>query len=360
MGAARLLPGVDEPGPLLEKAEGGPVEQGGPVRHQKGGPGLVVVFQEAQLAVIGGIGHLLAVHRLGVTRQGNRAVQIVPEHGINVIVIADVKGLIGLAVGQAAKALRPQGRDEIRVYRLRQPQAAGADALHRRPGLPPEAQRHQRRHIAAEAVHHGRPIFQRLNLIGPQPAVRIVQVDDIRPVPHPVAEGAVLLMVKPLGMLRRQHRVRGGVVVNHVDDAPHTQPVGLVHHAAKVVQRAVLRAYRPVVPDGVGTAQHALTGLLSNGVDGQQPNHVHPQPPDAGQIPPHPLEGSLRGVVAHKNGVDYLISPGPFRVFRHGAFLLHNVISRRAERAETPSLSRRFAPSIMPDRRGRVNSESFL
>ncbi len=137
-------------------------------------------------------------------------------------------------------------------------------------------------------------------------------------------------MVEPLGMLRRQHRVRRGMVVNHVDDALHPQPVGLVHQAVEVVQRAVLRVHPPVVPDGVRAAQHPLAGLFPDGVDGQQPDHVRTQLPDTGQIPPHPLKGALLGVVTHKNGVDYLVPPGLFRVFRHGAFLLNSFLFHRA------------------------------
>ena len=325
MGAPRLLPSIEQGQPLLKIEEGRPVQPCDVTGDDKRRPGPVVVFQKAQLYEIVRISDLLAADGLGIPFQGDPSQQVVLEYIVDVVVIAGVERLVAFRVGQHGKPLGPALPDKRRLHRFRQPEAARAHLLHLRPGLQPELQRHQGGHVAPEAVHHGRPVFQRLNLVLPQSAVGVVQIHHVPPVAHPVAQAAVRLVVKPFRVLLCQHGIGGGVVVHHVDDALHPQLVDIVRQPPELLQRAVLRVHRPVVPDGVGAAQRALPVYLPDGVDGHQPDNVRPQPLDPPQILADLLKRPFSAVVAHKNGVHHL-APVPFiRIACHmdSPFLFH-------------------------------------
>ena len=276
-----------------------------------------MVLQEAELHVVLRVEGLLQVQRLGVPAQGDLPLQIVPVEGVDVVVVADVEGLIDLRVGEGGDALLPGGTDELRLHRLAEPEAPRPDGLHLRPGPEPEVQGHQGGHVAAEAVHHGGPVSQRLNLVVPEARVCVIQVDDIRPLADVVAEAAVGPVVEPLRVVLCQPGIRGGVVVHHVDDAPHPQAVDVLHQAAKVLDGAVVRVHRAVVGDGVGAAHGPLPLPASDGMDGHKPEDIRPQGADPLQIPVDGLKGPLPAVVADKDRVHNLIATGLRRISRH-------------------------------------------
>ena len=136
----------------------------------------------------------------------------------------------------------------------------------------------------------------------------VVQVDNVRPVTDAVAEAAVRLVEEPFGVVFRQPGIRGGVVIHHVDDALHAVGVDVVHQALEVLQGAEFRIHRPVIPDGVGAAQLALPGLLSQRMDGQQPDDIRSQGLNPVQILPNALKGTLTAVIADVYRVKHLIA----------------------------------------------------
>ena len=233
-----------------------------------------MVFEEAQLVVVGGIRRLLRVERVRPRTQRLFAAQVGVEHLADVVLVLDVERLERLGVGGAVEPGAAHFLAEARVYGLRQPDKAGVDFFHGGARLLPERHRHKGRHVAAEAVHQRRPLGQRLDLVVPERGHGVVEVDHVRPVADVVAGLAVGLFVEELGVRLPQHGVRRGVVVHHVDHHPHPAAVDGVAQVLEVGKRAVGGIYVAIVAVGVGTAEAALLPLLPDGVDGQEPDVV--------------------------------------------------------------------------------------
>ena len=262
------------------------------------GAGAVVVFQKAELHVVIRIHPFLRVQPVGVLRKADAALQIAAEIGIDIVVIRRVERLIQLRIGQNREAVGPAVDDERALDGFTQPDAAGADGRDLFSGALPEVQRHERGHVAAEAVDQSCPVFECLDLIVPQRRVAVIQIGDVPPVAEAVAERAVRLVEEPLRVILRQPRIGGCVVVDDVDDALHAAIVDGVDQMAEVVQRAELRVDGAVVADGIRAAERALAVLLAGRVDRQQPDDIRTERVDAVQLPLHGGKGAFFGVIA--------------------------------------------------------------
>ena len=184
------------------------------------------------------------------------------------------------------------------MHGLREPYAVRIDLFDRGARLQPELQRHERRHIAAEAVDYPCPHHERLYLIIPQFAFAVVEINNIRPVAYLVARTPIRAVVEPLRMLPKQRGIRRGVVIYHVYHAFHAARVYLVHECAEILHCAVRRVYLAVIAIRVGTAETAFLPLYPDGMNGHEPDNIRPQRLDAVKIGNHRAEGSLRRMAA--------------------------------------------------------------
>ena len=89
----------------------------------------------------------------------------------------------------------------------------------------------------------------------------------------------------------------------------------LVHQQAEVRLAAVLRVHGAVVAVGIGAAEASLLPLHTDGMDGQQPDHVRAEGADAVEL--GRVEGGLRGV-AERAVVDEHRDRIVARADRHG------------------------------------------
>ena len=321
-----LLPGVDEGQAALEVVEGRPVAARGLLREDVGRAGAVMVFKEAELDIVVGIEPFLGVQPVGVLREGDGAFEVVPEVGVDVVVIGGVKRLIELGVGQARKALCAGGDMEAALNRFAQPEAAGTDGRDLCAGALPELQRDERRDIAAEAVDEAGPGLERFDLVVPELWVAVVQIRHVPPVAEAVAERAVGLVVEPFGVVFGQPGVGRGVVIDDVDDALHAAGVDGVDQMAEIVERAELGVDSAVVTDGIWAAEAPLAVFLAGGMDGQQPDDIRAEGLDAVKVGLHGGEGALFGVIADVDGIQDLIAQGFFRIDSHktASFWFHS------------------------------------
>ena len=86
----------------------------------------------------------------------------------------------------------------------------------------------------------------------------------------------------------------------------------------KILQRAVFGVDRTVIAVGIGAAQAPLFIQLADGVNGHEPDNIHPQRGDPIQIRFDGTEGSLRGVTAHINFIDDAAPQGGIGIHCHG------------------------------------------
>ena len=321
-----LLPGIEQGSPLLEIAQGRPGQQAVPVGEAVRRPALVVIFQAAELVVPGGKAQLLIAQGGKIPAQGHGPAGGPLIQGPDVVGVQNVEHVKQLVVRGGVKALAAEGQDVVQVDALPQPDGPGAHPFHRLPGLAPERHRHGAGHVAAEAVHILGPIAQGLDLIIPQAGNGVVQIHHIGPVPHLVAPAAVGLAIVILRVQGHQGGVRGGVVIHHVDDALHAIIVNGVHQVEEVLQGAVLRVHRAIVPVGIGAAHAALAVGFPDGVDGHQPQDVRAQGPDPGQIRLHGPEGALGRVAADVQLIDHAAAQGGIGFKGHGKYLPENYL----------------------------------
>ncbi len=206
-----------------------------------------MVFQITQLHIVLRIHALLPGHSVGIGTQGKLALQVAPEDAEDIVIISRIKGLENLRIGMGHQALSTQIPDELRLNGFAEPEAAGMNLFHLRPGFQPEGQRHHGSHVAAEAIHNSCPHFQRFNLVIPQVGPVVIQIHNIRPVAHMVSEAAIGLVIEPFGMILHQPGIGRSVIVHHIDDALHAQAVDILHQRPEVLHGAVLRIHRPVI-----------------------------------------------------------------------------------------------------------------
>ena len=277
-----------------------------------------MIFKEAELDIVVGIEPFLGVQPVGVLREGDGAFEVVPEVGVDVVVIGGIERLIELGVGQARKALCAGGDMEAALDRFAQPEAAGTDGRDLCAGALPELQRDERRDIAAEAVDEAGPGLERFDLVVPEL--------DVPPVAEAVAERAVGLVVEPFGVVFGQPGVGRGVVIDDVDDALHAAGVDGVDQMAEIVERAELGVDGAVVTDGIWAAEAPLAVFLAGGMDGQQPDDIRAEGLDAVKVGLHGGEGALFGVIADVDGIQDLIAQGFFRIDSHktASFWFHS------------------------------------
>ena len=118
------------------------------------------------------------------------------------------------------------------------------------------------------------------------------------------------------------------MVVHHIDDALHIQPVNVLYQAPEILQRAVVRVDRPVIRDRVGAARRALAGRFADGMDRHQPDDIHAQGLDSLQVPADGFKGPFHAVVADKHRIHYLIAVFLCRIFCHDRIYLPYLVVR--------------------------------
>ena len=263
-----------------------------------------MVFQAAQLIVVAVKTDLLIIHGIKPAGKGQPPLGHALIQRPQVVGVQDVKGGEKLGIGGSVMPQRTERLYMRQVDAFAQPNGTGTHRLHGTAGLPPEFHRNGTGHITAEAIDELRPVAQRFDLILPQRPVFVVQIDDVGPVAHLIAAGAVGPGVKVFRVLRYQRGIGGGVVIHHIDDAFHAPAVDLLHEKQKVLQRAVFRVDGAVVTVGIGAAERALFILHADGMDGHEPDDIHPQRGDAVEIRHHRPEGALRGMAADVKLID--------------------------------------------------------
>ena len=167
-----------------------------------------MVLKEAQLDIIRRIDAFLTLQSCNIGCQRRFSLHIVHEIAINVVIIADIKRLIQLAVAVADHPTISIIPCEGWFYRFRQPDAARSDRFNLFAGTLPELQRHQGRYVTPETIHDLRPHFQRFNLVVPQIRLVVIQINDVGPLAHMIAEAAIRLAIEPLRMMFPQPGVR--------------------------------------------------------------------------------------------------------------------------------------------------------
>ena len=100
-----------------------------------------------------------------------------------------------------------------------------------------------------------------------------IQVIHIRPIGNGRLKIALFVFRIPIGMLRNQHIVGGGMVGHPINDDVHPQVVGFAHHAFEIVHRAVIGIKSAVVLHGIMATQRTFSIDFPNGVNGHEPNN---------------------------------------------------------------------------------------
>ena len=167
-----------------------------------------MVFKTPGLDIMGRIGQFLIVQQVRILPQARFSRQHPHIAGPDIVVVGHIEHRLQLGIRGAIGAHFPHGQYMGAVDALCQPDTAGANCLHLVAGLPPEVQRHGAGHVTAKAVHNGRPLFQRIDLIAPQVAVRIVQIHNIPPVSHLAGGFSCGVLQEKFRVCRGQHGVR--------------------------------------------------------------------------------------------------------------------------------------------------------
>ena len=167
-----------------------------------------MVFKTPGLDIMGRIGQFLIVQQVRILPQARFPRQYTFIAGPDIVVVGHIEHRLQLGIRGAIGTHCSHGQHMGAVDALRQPDTAGADCLHLVPGLPPEVQRHSAGHVTAKSIHNRRPLLQRIDLVTPQVAVRIVQIYDIPPVCHLAGGLAGSIPQEELRVSLRQHGVR--------------------------------------------------------------------------------------------------------------------------------------------------------
>ena len=322
MRAGKLLPRVEQRRALEEEEHRGIVVKRPFVLHARADARLVVVFEEAQLVVVVRVQGLLQVEQPGPLVQRRLALEEALEALRHVVLVFDVENVEQLRVAGAGKALAADVVAEARVHALGQPHAVGIDLGDRRARPLPERDRHKGSHVAAEAVDELRPHLQAFDLIVPEGALAVIEVDHVGPVADLVADIPVPVAPVELRMLPQQHGVGGAVVIHHVDHDLHAAAADLAAERTEILHAAVGGVDRAVVAVGVGAAETAFLSFHADGVDRQEPDPVRSQIADAVEVGDDRKEGPLLGVRADVDRIDELPLQPTVGKFSHFPSLL--------------------------------------
>ena len=136
----------------------------------------------------------------------------------------------------------------------------------------------------------------------------IIQINDVRPLADSIAKAAVRPMIEPFGMVLRQPGVRRGVVIDHIDHQAHAQAVNLAGQALEILHCAVFLVDGAIIPDGIRAPKRPFSACLSDGMNGQKPENIHPQIPDARKVLPHLFKRALLAVLPYIYAVHHLLA----------------------------------------------------
>ena len=189
----------------------------------------VVVLNIPHLDVVAGEDVILVIKHIDVIAELALAFRVSVEIILYVVRVFHVKSAVQIGVSSDRIAGFTRKLNMSEIDRLGQPDGIGIDLRHRFHRLFPEFNRNAGSHVAPESVYNVRPLHQRFDLIIPQFAVGIIEIQHVGPIAVAIAEAAVLLAVEVFGMLTEQHRIVGGVVVNDVDNAAHSAGVYFAH-----------------------------------------------------------------------------------------------------------------------------------
>ncbi len=171
-------------------------------------------------------------------------------------------------------------------------------------GPVPELLRHQSREVTPVTVDTDifHPVFHGADHIVPQRLCRIVKLNHISPVEgrDEIAQGVFRI---PLRVFSGQWIVPGRVVAYPVEYHVEAHGVSAVYKRPEVVNSAELGIDALVVADGVVASELTLPVHLADGIDGHEPENVHSQLLQLGQLLLYAGEGSLIGELP---GVDLI------------------------------------------------------
>ena len=118
-------------------------------------------------------------------------------------------------------------------------------------------------------------------------------------------------------MLLQQHRVRRGVVIDHVDHALHAAPVDFLCQGSEVLHCAVGRVHAAIVTVRIGAAEAAFLSHDADGVNRHEPDDIRPQRFDPVQIRNDGKERPLFGMCPDIYGINHLLLQVDVGVSRH-------------------------------------------
>ena len=303
----KFLSGVNQRRALFKVEHGGEVFQRCFIADERRDARLVVVLEEAEFVIVCGVRGLLEVDHVEIVTEHDLPREILVERLADVVFIFHVERGERVIVQRRIDAAAAREAAVALVDGLGQPDAVRVDLGDGLPRGAPELDRHERRHVAAEAVDDLRPHHERVDLIGPEVAVAIVEVDDVCPVAHLIAGLAIRAVIEELRMLGVERGVRRGVVVDDVDHALHAALVDLVHERLEIVHRAIGGIDSTVVAVGIRAAEAAFFALHADRVDRQEPDDVRAESLDAVEIGDDRAERALRRMGADVDGVNDLI-----------------------------------------------------
>ena len=189
-----------------------------------------------------------------------------------------------------------------------------------RQNLRPEILRDLIGHVAAESVHAAlQPEVHALPHLGAHLGAAVVELGDVGPV---VFDDRISLCVTNIpfrGLLRHPRMVRRGVVGHPVQDDLEPLRVCRGEEVVEVGERAEFRVDVAVVPDGVIGAQGALAALLPDGIGRHDPEDVHAQLLQQGQVAFRRGESAFRRELADVEFIDEPVArPGVGDVLLRG------------------------------------------
>ena len=132
----------------------------------------------------------------------------------------------------------------------------------------------------------------------PHVLVVVVEAAGVGPVIFPDGVAVRVALVEVRGFLGHPHIVRGRLVGHPVQDDLEAQLVGRGEEVFEILHRPEFRIHFLVVGDGIVGAEGALAALGADLVHRHEPEDVHPEVLQAGQLGLDAGEGPLRGELA--------------------------------------------------------------